>query len=261
MADVAVVAHAERCLRCGHCVALCPVDAVTHDAYPPGTLVKARAAALPTPAALAALFASRRSCRVYQNEPVPRRVIDELAAAALAAYPSGHNMRPVRVAVVAGAELGRLRAEIIDYYRRLTRYLNNGVVRALYAAVRGRERAAGVFALVGDMARLVAEGDAGRDRLFHGAPALIVLHGPRAAVMPQESIAAAAAQLTLMATVMGLGSCHLGWVTAAAARDRKVRRALGLPAGDDAFAAFVLGYPKYRYRYAIRRPVPEVSWR
>jgi nitroreductase len=124
-----------------------------------------------------------------------------------------------------------------------------------------KEDKLGVYALVDDMKRLVEAYDAGRDDLFHEAPVVLVLYAPVAAVMPRETAYYAAAQLVMMATAMGLGTCFVGWLTAAAARSEDIGEALGLPEEHGVFASLALGYPKYKYRRAIGRDAPGVEWR
>ena len=36
------------CLVCGHCVAICPAGAITHDSFPPGSIVPVRKEELPS---------------------------------------------------------------------------------------------------------------------------------------------------------------------------------------------------------------------
>jgi nitroreductase len=111
------------------------------------------------------------------------------------------------------------------------------------------------------MKRLVEAHDAGRDDLFHDAPVVIVLHTPVATVMPRETTYYAAAQLVLMATAMGLGTCFIAWLTAAAERSNEIKEALGIPEGHGVYAAIALGYPKHKYQRAIGRGAPKVEWR
>ncbi len=262
LAEFAVVAHPERCISCGHCVALCPEDAVEHEAYPEGTIKALGARKVPTAAALETLLRARRSVRNFKDKPVSREAVEELVRRALSSYPSVHNLRPVRVLALSEAErIRRVRDATAGWYRTAVRRLKNPILRTVYGALAEREDKLGAYALVDDMKRLVEAYDAGRDDLFHDAPVVLVLHAPVATVMPRETVHYAAAQLVMMATAMGLGTCFVGWLTAAAARSDDVREALGLPDDYAVYAALALGYPKYKYRRAIGRGAPEIEWR
>ncbi|NIT37034.1 MAG: 4Fe-4S dicluster domain-containing protein [candidate division Zixibacteria bacterium] len=260
--EFAVAAYPERCISCGHCVALCPEDAVEHEAYPEGRVKALGARKVPTAAALETLLRARRSVRVFKDKAVPREVVEELVCRALSSYPSAHNLRPVRVlALVNEKVIKKVRDATVEWYRASARRLENPILRTIYGALAVKEDRLGAYALVDDMKRLVEAHDAGRDDLFHDAPAVLVLHAPVATVMPRETAYYAAAQLVMMAAAMGLGTCFVGWLTAAAARNEEIREALGLPEESGVFASLALGYPKYKYRRAIGRDAPEVEWR
>jgi nitroreductase/NAD-dependent dihydropyrimidine dehydrogenase PreA subunit len=260
--EFAVASHPERCISCGHCVALCPEDAVEHGAYPEGTIKSLGARKVATAAALETLLRARRSVRNFKDKPVSRETVEELVRRALSSYPSAHNLRPVRVLALSDAKrVRRIRKATVEWYRTAARRLENPILRTIFGAVAVREDKLGAYALVDDMKRLVEACDAGRDDLFHDAPVILVLHAPVAAVMPRETVYYAAAQLVMMATAMGLGTCFVAWLTAAAARDEEVFEALGLPEEHAVYAALALGYPKYKYHRAIGRGAPKVEWR
>jgi ferredoxin len=260
--EFAIASYPERCIACGHCVALCPEDAITHEAYPEGTIRSLGARKVPTPAATETLIRARRSVRNFKDKEVPREVVEELVRRALSSYPSAHNIRPVRVLALSNAKvIKRVREATIGWYRTAVRRLGNPILRRLYGAVAAREDREGAYAMVEDMKRLVEAHDAGHDDLFHHAPVILVLHAPVATVMPRETAYYAAAQLVMMATAMGLGTCFVGWLTEPAARSAEIQEALGLPEEDGVQAALALGYPKYKYHHAIGRGVPEVGWR
>lgn len=262
LAEYAVVSYPERCISCGHCVALCPEDAIEHGAYPEGTMRALGARRVPTAAALETLLRARRSVRVFKDKPVPGEVVEELVRRALSSYPSAHNLRPVRVLALSEPKrIRRVRDATVERYRTVVRRLENPILRTIYGAVAVKEDKLGAYALVDDMKRLVDVYDAGRDDLFHGAPVVLVLHAPVATVLPRETAYYAAAQLVMMATAMGLGTCFVAWLPEAAARNDEIREALGLPEEDGIFAALALGYPKYKYRHAIGRDAPKVEWR
>ncbi len=262
LAEFAIVSHPERCISCGHCVALCPEDAIAHEAYPEGTIKALGARKVPTAAALGTLLRARRSIRNFKDKEVPRETVEELIRRALSSYPSAHNLSPIRLLALSEKKrVGRVRDTTVEYYRTAVRRLENPILRTLYGAVAVREDKLGAYALADDMKRLVEAYDAGHDDLFHEAPVVLVLHAPETTIMPSETAYYAAAQLVMMATAMGLGTCFVGWLAEAAARSDDVAEALALPKDHAVYAALALGHPKYKYRHAIGRSAPEVEWR
>lgn len=86
----------ERSLGCGHCQAVCPTGAARVEGLAELDFAgfTPERAWLPSgqgdPAQLARLMLSRRSCRNYQERPVPRPLLEDLVRFGQAA-PSGTN--------------------------------------------------------------------------------------------------------------------------------------------------------------------------
>ena len=180
----------ETCMQCGHCYAVCPVEAVVVPFLePPISLhsVEVNESGLRdeplSPLALIELMKRRRSCRLYQDRPVDRVVLDDLLRAAVTA-PSGTNSQGWKFVVLNSrdqvVELGEVTA---GFYRRLNRKAANPVVRALLNLI-GNPALSNYYDNYFDTVEEALKGwDRSReDRLFHGAPAAIL--GPVAIQPP-----------------------------------------------------------------------------
>ena len=111
-----------------------------------------------------------------------------------------------------------------------------------------------------DFARLRRELAEGGDPIFHGAPVVVVAHAPKGDTFGRDNCLYAVSNVMLEATARGLGTCLIGYFIAAWGFRPALRRALGLPQGQRAYAAFTLGVPAVRHRLAPpRRPIP-VAW-
>ncbi|MBO5301274.1 MAG: nitroreductase family protein, partial [Peptococcaceae bacterium] len=100
----------------------------------------------------------------------------------------------------------------------------------------------------------------GVDKLFHGAPAVIlILDTERRSNYSNAYIAAS--RIELMAQSLGLGTCYIGLFLHAMAYNPKIAELLALPEGYQVQAVLTIGYPEDQYqRTAPRKPL-SVEWR
>ena len=245
------------CITCGHCVAVCPTDALTHRDLPPESFAPAQAGVVPSPESLRQFFRQRRSVRRYQAQAVPRPLVEELLQSGCYA-PTASNAQNVQFrALDDPAAIRELAALTVGFFGGILALLRSPVVRAALTPVVGREM---VTTGLHDFARLQRELAGGGDPIFHGAPVVVLAHAPKGDTFGRDNCLYAVSTVMLEATARGLGTCLIGYFIAAWGFRPALRRALGLPRGQRAYAAFTLGVPAVRYRLAPpRRPIP-VAW-
>ncbi|EPR38692.1 nitroreductase [Desulfovibrio sp. X2] len=242
---VAEPAMAGRCIRCGHCVAVCPAGALSlgeadgwENAGPGEPIRKELCVSLEQ---AEQLLRTRRSVRLFKPEPPDRellvRLLDDTQWAA-----SGHNARPVAFCVHHGREAVSRVAEETAQWMRLE-------------SERSPELAAR-FHLPG-LLRALARG---RDLICRSAPCLVVAHAPETGITPREDALTALTYLEIAAHAAGLGACWAGFVTIAAARHEPLLRALGVPEGHAMCGGLMLGRPALRYARIPPRPRAAITW-
>lgn len=228
------------CLSCGHCMAVCPSDAI-HLERLPGSGVR-RDKSLNVSFAQAEQFLKgRRSIRAFKPEPVDRTVLEKILR--VTEYgPSGHNARQTKWAVASTPDLvSKVAKTTVDWMR---------------SEVERESEIAAKLHLPG----IVKAWDNGLDLVCRYAPSLAVAYGPKVGVTPQEDAVIAVTYLELAATAAGLGACWCGYVTAAASFDREVCDMLGVPGDCAVYGALMLGKAVRRYRTIPPRPEPDVQW-
>ena len=94
----------------------------------------------------------------------------------------------------------------------------------------------------------------GRDLLFHGAPAVIIIHSGMTGSLPREDGQYAAYNITLLAHAMGLGTCFIGYASETINSSPAIRKYLGMPEDHRALAVLILGFPDIEFaRPALRK--------
>ncbi len=225
---------AERlCIVCGHCLAVCPHQALTLKAVngAASPLVDRQLAA--SPAVLAQFLKSRRSIRTYRKDRVDRATQEQLLDITRWA-PSAKNGQPVHWLMVEDeAELRRLAGMVVDWFREENLY--PGVVKAWGES---------------------------KDLVLRDAPLLAIAHAPKTGLLkPTEDCTIALTYLELAAHANGLGACWAGFLMSAANAYQPLIEALALPQDHKVYGAMMLGHPKFRYRRIPPRLPVRVEWR
>ena len=246
----------DRSLQCGHCMAVCPVDAVRVGAIDEKSLsfnsfdLKNQwlPHGEPDTARLVQLMASRRSCRNYSERPVDRSVLEDLVKIGTTA-PSGTNCQnwtftlfPDRTAV---NEFGQ---RIGSFFKNLNRTAEKIWLRKALKLI-GKPALDNYYR---EYYQSVKDGLkewelTGRDRLFHGATAVIVVATKPGGSCPMEDAVMAAQNILLAAHSMGLGTCLIGFAVEAIQYDRSIQQFLAIPASETVCSVIAIGYPEEKY--------------
>jgi len=245
-----------RCIDCGHCMAVCPTEAlVREDGSVPEAL---RRDAMPSPGDLLHFLRSRRSTRLFEAETPPRDLLEKLIEAARFA-PTGSNKQAVEIVVVTDRSLiTRLRTKIMDLYASYERHLANPLTRLFLRTF--VDRRLGDPAIRTYLRNFVGGFREGRDVLFHDAPVLVVLHTGKEASTPKDDCTIALYHMVLMAERLGLGSCLLGTAEIALTKKPALNAQLGIPREDVVRAVACLGYPAVSYQRLTDRRPARVRW-
>jgi nitroreductase/NAD-dependent dihydropyrimidine dehydrogenase PreA subunit len=247
---------------CGHCEAVCPREAIrvrgidremseykTFSAekqwLPPGNF---------NTSLLVRLMASRRSCRHFTDRPVERALLEDLVKIGITA-PSGTNSQswtftilPRRKAVQAFAE------RVAYFFERLNATAEKTLLRMFLRLIGKGELDAYYRGYYRKVKEAIEEWHAsGKDPLFHGSTAAILVGSKPGASCPAEDALLATQNILLAAHSMGLGSCLIGYAVAAMKRDPSIRQSVGIPSDEEIHSVIALGYPDEVYQRVAGR--------
>jgi nitroreductase len=227
------------CISCGQCDSFCPTRALTRDGSSDGTENLSADLKTIQPESLGRYLKSRRSIRTYHPDPVDRKTIIEILDVARYAASGGNSQSTAWHVILNKKKVNEISSLIIEWLRSLigTNHPMNGYAPGL---VQGY--------------------DNGIDVICRGAPHLLIAHVPEDnPIAPVDGIIALT-HVDILAPAFGIGTCWAGFVMIAAAQDKKVREALGLPPGRIPAYALMFGYPKYKPTTIPERKPAVISW-
>jgi nitroreductase/ferredoxin len=232
------------CCLCGHCVAVCPSGALSHERIPIQTspLIKKKLAINEEQAVQ--FLRSRRSIRFYEHKTVEREKIQRLIEVARYA-PTGSNMQLVEWLVLSDKSvINKLAGMTIDWLRQCL------------------EDDPGIAKAHPRFPSIVAKWESGHDFVLRGAPILVVASAPRQAENGFVDVTLALCYLDLLAPTMGLGTCWAGLLQGALLFSPSLREIVGIPAEHSHHYPMMLGYPKVKryFRLPERKP-PKITFK
>lgn len=231
------------CIRCQHCVSVCPCNAVSIEPTPLESSVPlAELPKAPSGEAVETFLRTRRSVREFKQEPLEHallaRIMDTLRWA-----PTAINLQDTRFIVIANAsEVRELATLTVEWMKEML--LNPSDLPE-----------EGIFR------HLIEEWNQGRDMVMRGAPHLIVAVGPDRPGFIAEDSAIALTYLELAAHAWGVGCCWAGFFTAAARRSKAIYDFLGLGEHEKIFGGQMLGYAAYPFKRLPWRAPRQITWR
>lgn len=105
-----------RCILCGHCVAVCSCDALTHSGLPEEDFLPV-SKEVPTPEVIDGLLMSLRSVREFKNRPVSKDALEALLDVARRAPTASNSQKLHWIVVEAQAKVRALSEETINWLR------------------------------------------------------------------------------------------------------------------------------------------------
>jgi nitroreductase/NAD-dependent dihydropyrimidine dehydrogenase PreA subunit len=230
------------CIKCGHCVSVCPHSAFSHSLINIDLCPPVRDDMMFTPEQAEYFLRSRRSIRSYQDRPIEPEKLTRLIEIARYA-PTGSNSQLVKwLVVITPEKVKKISGMVIDMMRTMVE--NKHPLAASYR-----------------LERLVNEWDAGIDMISRGAPTLVFACAPREYKSALVDCSIALTFLDLAAPSLGLGCCWAGFIMTALANWPPLQKELELPEGQSSFGAMMVGYPKYKYHRLPMRKEAEIVWR
>ena len=258
--DKASVVRGDWCIGCGHCGAVCPEEAILHEASVVGKGPRPGSRPAVSAEKLMLLLRERRSVRNYRNKSLSKNVLERIIDAGRYA-PTGSNSQNVRyMMLTTPAKIDQLRTMTISFYERIFKLVRGRFGAFLLRVFSGSRLVEQLQESIPKLEYAKALMDQGKDCLFYGAPAVMVVHAESWDTSSAFNCALALYNCSLMAHTLGVGCCFNGYLQNAVNSSRRIRQWLGIPRDHRCFGAMTLGYQKVRYQRLVKRDSAKVAW-
>ena len=233
----------EFCLICGHCMAVCPNDALRHELIPIEDSPPIKKELLINEQQAVQFIRSRRSIRVFKGKPVETEKIQRLIEIARYA-PTGTNSQMVEWVVFNDKKkINNLAGLVAEWIRDI---VDNNPENAPYPIERLR--------------LFLATWDTGSDVILRNAPALVIATASEEVGNGIVDPTIALSYLELTAPILGLGTCWAGLLRRGMLNSASIREAVGISDRYPHYYPMMLGYPKFKYYRVPERKPPVITW-
>lgn len=243
-----VICSGDNCLKCYHCIAICPQDAVSADDadmsevkhYIPETFDIA-------PEVFLNAIKLRRSVRHFTESKVEHEKIQAILDAGRFS-PTGSNSQDVSYIVVENDIEKLTELSLKSLYEKMKKQLaaskNANETLKRYAERWEREYSN------------YRQNPQSYNRLFFDSKAIIIIVSNSTA-----NANLAAANMEMMASILGLGACHIGFFIYASSQNSEIKTFLGLSDKQNVAGCLAIGYPDVKYKRTVPRKKGVIKWR
>lgn len=236
----------QNCFKCGHCVAICPVGAVSTDEYSMEDVTDYSQDNFHVESEnLLNFIKFRRTVRQFQERDVENEKLLKIIEAGRFT-PTATNSQDVDYIVVK---------KDIFQLRDLTMKTLNTMGENILAT--SQDKKMKMYANMWlNMYKLFQVDPKKGDKLFYNAPSLIIV----TAKNPVNGHLASG-NMELMTNALGLGAVYCGFFIVASEKNSEIGKFLQIPEDRKIVSCLVVGYPAVKYRRTAPRKSPEISWR
>ncbi|MHA2288117.1 MAG: nitroreductase family protein [Promethearchaeota archaeon] len=250
----------ERCIECGHCEAVCPVNVIRLKFHDEDELERISIREeVPKFNRFLNLVLKRRSIRQFKDKPIPKDLINKLLEVGRYS-PTGGNNQNIFYTVVQDKNVVNSISEHIT--NRLTKLVNT------VEAPKGRDplnksKSEDDDTLANiDLPKIKRKLEMIKKGIdfwcWNGE--LLIIHGEETAGGIPSNSALAAANIMLAAEILGVGTCSLGYLTHFINASQTIRELIKIPSDNVVGYTLTMGYPDVKYKRIPARKPLSVQW-
>lgn len=245
------------CINCGHCVAVCPFNAISSQDI---TTIPDESSEHINYNQLLGFLRYRRSRREFTAQEVSDEIIHQLLNAASTA-PNALNKQKVFYTFIKDKQIiGKISQAGLKSVKMMASMIKNPIIGAMMSLF-AKSISSEFKDLLPEIEIIIKESKAGRDVVLYNAPCVIIVHTPKADSTGAENAIYAASNIALAAETLGLGTCAIGFVTEPARHNPTFKIIAGIPKNHTIHTTLIIGYPKFKYEQQVVRKVSKDNYK
>ncbi|MEG0068309.1 nitroreductase family protein [Cetobacterium sp.] len=234
------------CFKCGHCIAVCPKNAISTDEYDMKDVIEYNKESFTIePDTLLNFIKFRRTIRHFMDKKVEREKILKIIEAGRFTE-TASNSQNVSYIVVE-KDIQKLRELTLKSLDNLGKIVLETSTSALYKRYAKRWIS---------MYEEYENNPDGQDELFFKAPTIIL-------VVSESPIngGLASSNMELMINALGLGTVFSGFFVRAAQDNKEIREFLEIEDEKQVISCMVIGYPDIKFKRTVPRKKAEIIFK
>ena len=254
------ISDGQECSRCGQCIAICPSGSISPLFAPAEDFFALEQQEPVTHNQFYEFLYSRRSHRCFSKKEVSKDTLQSLADICRSA-PTGSNERTLEILFITNPEkISDLSKTCVEYFKKQHAEINQKIKKMISSKKMFSTEFIFLKKRAPKIKKLVDSWEDGRDPVFRSAPVIMIFHSTPYTSTPKDNCVIAAHTVALYARTLNIETCYIGLLEKAFWGSKAVRDALSLPGDNKLYSVLILGYPKYRFLRAVRRPPIPVKW-
>jgi len=251
----------ERCIRCGHCIACCPTDAILYESD--GVAVKFKQIDdienFLSFSNLLLFLRSRRSIRRFLPKEVEKEKINQILSTIRYA-PSANNAQSGKFLILTERnKIEEIKKGVVKMMHLLQIVIKFKKILKFFLPNPLRKIIQDPSTKVG-LEEFLKSIESGKDPLFYNAPLILISYATKMGGMAEADAGIALTHAMLAAHSLGLGTCWIGYAQEALNRFKKLRTFLGIPKRMRVNGVLIIGHPEVRYYSVPPRDNVEATW-
>ena len=247
LVDGKATTNNKACFKCGHCIAICPQNAVSTTEYNMNEVKDYDAESFTINADhLLNFIKFRRTVRQFKKQDVEADKLLKIIEAGRFTQ-TGSNAQNVSYIVVKD-NLDTLKAMTFETLSAMGKHFladeNTSPLIKRYAQ------------MWINMAESYKQDPEQNDSLFFNAPAIILTVSSS-----PVNASLASSNMELMTNALGLGTFFSGFFTRAVEANKEISCFLDIPETDQIVTCMVIGYPKVKYTRTVPRKPAVITWK